>query len=165
MTLAISYRTAGSAARRVWWAALLVVCASLVTQPCVMALEGEHDCPHCPPQHSQHMAGHGHHAGHEPEASSQDMAGHGHHAGHEPEVSPCGTLADDCGVEIVIAIDHREGQPAADETPDSDPEFAACRVLPEDSGVVAHSLPTAATGPPHIPPAQRLHLLNCVFLD
>ncbi len=112
-----------------------------------MALEGEHDCPHCPPQHSE------------------DMAGHAHHAGHEPEASPCGTLADDCGIEIVIAIDHREGQPAADETPDSDPEFAACRVLPEDSGVAAHSLPTAATGPPHILPAQRPHLLNCVFLD
>ena len=147
MTLVISYRTAGSAARRVWWAALLVVCASLVTQPCAMALDGEHDCPHCPPQHAQ------------------DMAGHGHHSGHKPEASPCGTLADDCGVEIVIAIDHREGQSAADEIPDSEPEFAACRVLPEAPGVVTHSLPTAATGPPHIPPAQRPHLLNCVFLD
>ena len=93
------------------------------------------------------------------------MAAHGHHAGHKPEASPCGTLADDCGVELVVAIDHRGDQLAAGEVPDPDPDFAICDVLPAPPGVVRHSLATAATGPPFIPPAARLHLLNCVFLD
>ncbi|NND60742.1 MAG: hypothetical protein HKN49_10785 [Gammaproteobacteria bacterium] len=37
-----------------------VVWLNLVLQPCVMALESDNhgDCPHCPPEMSQHHAGH-----------------------------------------------------------------------------------------------------------
>ncbi len=64
---------------------------NLALQPCAMALEADHDCPHCPPAHEHEM-----------------MAHHGH--GEAKAESPCASMQAQCGELDDVSFDGRTGQ-------------------------------------------------------
>ncbi len=123
-------------------AVLCVLWFNLAVQPCAMAASDERDCPHCPPEHHEAMAGH-----------------HGH-AAEEPRVS-CAALEAQCGGYGDISIEARRqaklddgGQPVV-AIVDAAPPIPFAR----------QPVANCATGPPLTSGASPpLHLLNCVFL-
>lgn len=72
----------------------VVVWLNLALQPCAMAMGGDddHDCPHCPPSHTQRHEGH--------EMSSDTMPDHD---------MPCATGAADCTAFGAVNVDARSG--------------------------------------------------------
>ena len=121
---------------------LCVLWFNMAVQPCAMAGADEHDCPHCPTEHHETMAGH---HGHEPE---------------EPQVS-CAALEAQCGDYGDISIDAR-GQVKLDDG--GQPVVAIVDSSPPPQ-LVRQPVADCATGPPLLSGASpSLHLLNCVFL-
>ena len=122
--------------------ALVVLWLNMAVQPCAMAGADEHDCPHCPPEHHEAMAGH-----------------HGHKA-EEPQVS-CAALEAQCGEYGNISVDAR-GQLKLDD--DGQPDASIVDTAPP-AEFVRQAVADCATGPPLIAAASPpIHLLNCVFL-
>jgi hypothetical protein len=114
---------------------------SLAVQPCAMALEADHDCPHCPPSHDQEMAMH-----------------HGHHEA-EP---PCASLQAPCGDIDDASLDGRVGKLKAKHSAD-----VPVLITPDIADVTARLYrqiypPTGPPGPYGNGPA--LNVLYCVYL-
>ena len=116
---------------------------NLALAPCAMAVEADHDCPHCPPAHEHEMAGH-----------------HGHGAGQVK--APCASLDSACGELDDVSLDGRSGQLKLDNPVDLP---AAAPLMVDDWGGVAEMVIHPSTGPPDWPGgAPPLHVLNCVYL-
>jgi hypothetical protein len=112
---------------------------NLVVAPCALALGGEHDCPHCPPELAAH---------------------HGQHEGSAS--TGCDALMSDCDDIGAFANDGRSAQPKLKDK--AEPAPMAPPVMP-DAPIDTVAFVTTAADPPDpagfFPP---LHLLNCVFL-
>ena len=122
---------------------IAAVWLNLAVQPCAMALEQEHDCPHCPPAHEHEM----------------EM----HHGSHEPQAeSPCASMQVQCGEVDEFSVDGRSKLKAKDLV---DPTA----ILSHEYTELADRTPwkiQGSTDPPNCafgsPP---LHVLHCVYLD
>lgn len=117
---------------------------NLAVQPCAMAFDTDHDCPHCPPSQEDPMAA--------------------HHGGHGDEAKPgCDTQPSDCGEVDDFSLDGRfslgklkaKAETVALVSP-SVPEVSAD---PIGFSTTAADPPGPTAAPPPI------HLLNCVFLN
>lgn len=111
--------------------------------PCAMAMEAEHACPDCPPDHEQPMASH-----------------HGH--GDARAELGCVIEQPDCCELDDVSVDDRKSQSDKNDSDDPGvsigPRLGAARA---DKGVLLHT-----TGPPDPGgTATRLHALHCVYLD
>ncbi len=116
---------------------------SLALAPCTMAIEADHDCPHCPPAHEHEMAGH-----------------HGHST--PAAKAPCASLDAPCGELDDVSLDGRSGQLKAKDL--GDLPVAIVPGLEHWDTVVATSI-HEATGPPRWPGSSTpLHILHCVYL-
>lgn len=127
----------------------VVVWLNLALQPCAMAMGGgdDHDCPHCPPSHTQKHDGHA--------MASSD-------AGRE---MPCATGATDCSVLDDYNYDGRSAQVKVKDVP-SEPLvtlFPSALFLADarPNLVVAHT-PPSINHPPG--PSLPLNILYCVYL-
>ena len=114
---------------------------SLAVQPCAMALEADHDCPHCPPTHEQEMAMH-----------------HGHHQAE----APCASLQAQCDDIDDVSVDGRVGQLKAKHSAEM-----PGAITHDIAGVTAQSC--RHIYPPTGPPAPQVHgpalnVLYCVYL-
>ncbi len=123
-------------------AMLTVMWLNMVLTPCAMAFESDdHDCPHCPPAEEHAMAGH-----------------HGH---GEMERS-CATMQSECCDLAEATIESRPDKSHFKSSPDLAPisdTMLTALLLPDGRAV-------SAADPPDPPgPYQRLHVLNCVYLD
>lgn len=122
---------------------LAAVWLNLALQPCAMAMEADHDCPHCPPAHEHEM-----------------MAHHGH--GEAKAEAPCASLEAPCGELDDVSMDGRSGQLKVKDTVELPVAIAH---EPATSTVTAGERCNYATGPPQraglSPP---LHVLFCVYL-
>jgi len=116
---------------------------NLALQPCTMAMEAGQDCPHCPPQHEQHMAGH-----------------HGHDTGKIK--APCDSLDADCGDPDNVSLDARGGQLKL--------KYVADMPVAIPTALQAFDPVTARAAVPHTGPpgwstrTTPLHVLHCVYL-
>jgi hypothetical protein len=125
------------------FAVVFALWLNLAVQPCAMAFDTDHDCPHCPPSHEDPMAA--------------------HHGSHGDEARPgCDTQPSDCGEVDDFSLDGRSSlsklkakvEAVALVAP-SVPEVA---LNPIGFSTTAADPPGRTAGPPPI------HLLNCVFL-
>lgn len=127
--------------------AFVFVWLSLALQPCVMALEsGDHgDCPHCPPEVSQHHAGH-------------DMAMHE----MGTMAMPC-AASGDCDSLDELNYDGRTAEVKADKVE------STLAMLPPALEQQQATLPCRARSTrdtDHLSgAAPPLHVLNCVYLN
>ena len=140
----------------------VVVWLSLALQPCVMALgSGEHgDCPHCPPEVSQHHARH--------ETASHDMASHdmaSHDMASHDMASmamPCGASGD-CDSLDEFNYDGRTAEVKAEKVE------IMLALLPPAFEQQQAKLPCRARSTrdsDHLSgAAPPIHVLNCVYLD
>ncbi len=123
-------------------ALLAVMWLNMVITPCAMAFESDdHDCPHCPPAEEHSMAG---------------------HHGHGKVERSCATMQSECCDLAEATVESRPDKSQFKAYPDIAPIGAAMLadlLLPDDRAVTAADPP----GPPG--PSQRLHVLNCVYLD
>ena len=116
---------------------------NLALQPCAMALEADHDCPHCPPAHEH------------------DMAAHHGHASPKAE-APCASMQAQCGELDDASFDTRSGQLKVKDSVELPLAIAHDRITPVVTMTERCNFPT---GPPqHAGLSPPLHLLNCVFL-
>ena len=108
-----------------------------------MAMEAEHACPDCPPDHEQPMAAH-----------------HGHGDSHADP--GCMIEQPDCCELDDVSVDDRK--PTFDKDDSDHPGAAdASRIAAAcaDAGILRHK-----TGPPDPGgTSTRLHALHCVYLD
>ena len=114
---------------------------SLAVQPCAMAFETDHDCPHCPPAHEHEMAMH-----------------HGHHQAE----SSCASLQASCDDIDDASLDGRTGQLKVKNAAD-----VPVAITPYIADVTARTYrqmypPTGPPGPHRNGPA--LNVLYCVYL-
>lgn len=121
---------------------LAVLWFNMAVQPCAMAADDDHDCPHCPPAHENTMAGHHAHG-----ASDAKM--------------PCAALEAQCADVGDVSVETRaELNPGDLDQPVWFVTDTIPTLQPVAPRIVGH-----ATDPPDIcgtsPPT---HLLNCVFL-
>ena len=135
-------RESSASATRRLLGVLIALWINMVVQPCAMAAEAEHDCPHCPPAHHEQMAGH-----------------HGH--GAEKHARPCAALEAQCGDIGDISVESR-GSAQPDDL--DQPDALAARIIPEHAAV-DRLVASRATGPPLLlsgtPP---IYILNCAYL-
>jgi len=121
----------------------VAVWLNLALQPCAMALEVDHDCPHCPPAHEHEMASH-----------------HGH--GGSKAEAPCASMQSQCGELDDVSLDGRTGQLKVKDVIEL--PVAVTYDLPAPAVAVARQI-RYSTGPPHnggvSPP---LNVLFCVYL-
>ncbi len=124
-------------------ALLAVMWLNMAITPCAMAFESDdHDCPHCPPAEEHSMAGH-----------------HGH--GSKVE-QPCAAMQSGCCDLAEATLESR---------PEKSPFKSSFDLVQIDTPIPAALFlpacrPLAAADPPDPPgPSQRLHVLNCVYLD
>ena len=131
-----------------------VICLNLVMQPCAMALGDmdDHDCPRCPPSHSDTHTDHGAHGRH---LSGHDMAA---------SEMPCATAAADCSLLDELNYDGRMVKLEPKDTPND------CPVAIEP--VISFDLlrrPEVSRGwhsgrSPPLAPATPLNVIYCVYL-
>ena len=123
-------------------ALLAVMWLNMVITPCAMAFESDdHDCPHCPPAEEHSMAG---------------------HHGHGKVERSCATMQSECCDLADATVESRPDKSQFKSLPDIAPIGAAILadlLLPNYRAV------TAADPPDPPGPSQRLHVLNCVYLD
>ena len=118
---------------------------SLALQPCALATEAEHSCPHCPTESE----------------AAPESAHHRHHSGEAAKAADCSSMQADCCEFDEGIVSVRLDPPNPDEQvlalPPTIPGAGVWPTLVQDFG--------NATGPPR-PPAGRvpLHVLNCVYL-
>ena len=128
----------------------VVVWLNLALQPCAMAMDGDddHDCPHCPPGHTQKHDRH--------DMASSEAAGHD---------MPCATGAADCNALDDYIYGGRSAQLKVKDGP-SDPLVA---LLPAPLFLANAQDNLVAYVPPDInhPPGASvpLNILSCVYLD
>lgn len=116
---------------------------NLALQPCAMALEQDHDCPHCPPAHEQEMAGH-----------------HGH--GAAADEAPCASMQAPCGDLEDVSLDGRGGQLKVKDVVEAPVAITGDLVEPfADICSYAYSSTDLPLLKGQSPP---LHVLNCVYL-
>ena len=146
-------RTAQSRARSVL-GVFVVVLLNLVVQPCAMALGSaeEHDCPHCPPEHTSEHMGH--------EMRGHDMASHD----KAQATKPCATDATNCSLAEELNYDGRTVKLELKDSPSDSP----IAMYPAVANVLAQR-PVATTGwhssrSPPPTPSIPLNVLNCVYL-
>lgn len=123
---------------------LVILWANLALQPCAIASENDHDCPHCPPAQEDEMAAH-----------------HGHH-GDAEAAQPCATMQSDCCDQPEANVGERNAQLKIKNVFE---QPALVSVEAPWLSRVAVAQAVFATGPP--PPlaaSPPLHLLHCVFL-
>lgn len=116
---------------------------NLALAPCAMAMEADHDCPHCPPAHEHEMAGH-----------------HGH--GTPTAKAPCASLDTPCGDLDDVSLDGRAGQPKVKDFGD-----LPVAIVPglEHWDTAVATTTRESTGPPRWPGRSTpLHVLHCVYL-
>jgi hypothetical protein len=123
----------------------VVLWLNVAVQPCAIAMvEGDdHDCPHCPPAHTEHH-----------DRSAIDA-----------ETMPCASGAADCGVADDLNHDGRPVQLKLKDAPTDTP--AAMPVL-GDALIVARTGETMTLYPSRSPPpgaSCALNILYCVYLD
>ena len=116
---------------------------NVALQPCAMALEADHDCPHCPPAHEHEMVAH-----------------HGHEM---PKAeTPCASMQAQCGELDDVSFDGRSGQLKIKDTVELPvailPDLAAPAVT------VAERCHFPTGPPPHAGLSPPLHVLHCVYL-
>lgn len=139
---------------------LVALCLNMIILPCAMAIQGDDDCPHCPPAENHDMMTH----------QGRGEAGHhGHdentHQGHggNSVTPPCATVQPDCCDGLVATVDFRGGKEAykpasqfvmiAAPAPFTEARAAAARYY-------------AVSDPPDTPGvAPPRHVLFCVYLD
>lgn len=149
------FRPAGSA-----FAVLAVFCLNLLVPLCAAAMAeigGDHDCPHCPPSHTEE------HAVHRP---GHESAGHHADAGLEaPSTAmPCASAASDCGMLDVANVDIRQFGPALEDMPQDSPDTLPCGINAVDlRGEPMDGRPYASRSPPATPNTP-LNLLHCIWL-
>lgn len=116
---------------------------NLALQPCAMALEADHDCPHCPPAHEHEMAAH-------------------HNHGEAKAEAPCASMQSQCGELDDASLDGRTGQlkvkdafelPLAIVHDPAAPAIAAAKRCHQSTGP-----------PPHAGSSPPRHVLFCVYL-
>ena len=121
---------------------------NLAMLPCAMALEGEHNCPNCPPEHDQ------------------PMASHHDHADADADTAPdCKTAQADCCDLEDFSIDDRGQKSSQKDGKNGGEQFT----MSSTTDPVRRARPVQAahfpTGPPDPNPgARRLHALHCVYL-
>lgn len=117
---------------------------NLAIQPCAMALEQEHDCPHCPPAHEHEMAMH-------------------HGSAEAKAKPPCASMQAQCGELDDFSVDGRSGQLKAKDVVD------LTAILSHEYTELADQslwLARGSTDPPDDPfGSPPLHVLHCVYLD
>jgi hypothetical protein len=138
----LTTRSAPTRAARRLTGVLALLWLNLLLQPCAMAQESDHDCPHCPPAHHEQMASH-----------------HGH--GDADQAPPCAAFEVQCGDLDDISVDTRN---AAQPDDVEQPQIAVIDGLSQRIAA-APRLATRATGPP-VPrsAAPPTYLLNCAWL-
>jgi hypothetical protein len=125
-------------------AVLVIFWLNLVAAPCALAFGEDHDCPHCPPEHTGEMAAHhGHH---------EDMANAG-----------CDSVLSDCDGAGSVAHEGRSAQPKLKDK--AEPALMAPPALPQATLDIVGFATTAADPPDPHGFGPALYLLNCVFLD
>ncbi len=146
-------RTLRSRARGVL-GVFVVVLLNLVVQPCAMALGDmdEHDCPRCPPSHTDEHANHA--------MRGHDMSGHG----MASKQMPCATDATNCSLAEELNYDGR----VVKLEPKDSPNDAPIAVHPAISDAPAHR-PARTTGwhntrSPPPTPSVPLNVSYCVYL-
>ena len=128
----------------------VAVWLNLSLQPCAMAMGGDddHDCPHCPPGHTQEHDGH--------DLASSEAAGRD---------MPCATGAADCNALDDYNYDGRSAQLKVKDVP-ADPLVAllpsALCLANAQPGLVAY-VPPDINHPPRV--SVPLNILYCVYLD
>jgi hypothetical protein len=128
----------------------VVVWLNLALQPCAMAMGGDddHDCPHCPPGHTQEHDGH--------DMASIEAVGHD---------MPCATVAADCSVLDDYNYDGRAVQLKVKDAPSDLP----VALLPSEQFLADAQSNLVAYAPPNINhppgPSLPLNILYCVYLD
>jgi hypothetical protein len=136
---AVSGRSLGQRALGLFAAVWL----NLALQPCAMAMEGDHDCPHCPPAREHEMAGH-----------------HGHAV--QAEKARCASLDSACGELDDASLDGRTGHIKLKQL--GEVPVAITPRLAEFGAVPATTI-RSSTGPPRCPGRfPPLHVLYCVYL-
>ena len=136
-------QTKARSASRVF-AVVFALWLNLAVQPCAMAFETDHDCPHCPPAQEHAMAA--------------------HHGSHGDEAGPgCDTRPLDCGEVDDFSVDGRSSLGKLKD------KIETVAIVPTPLPVLAfHPVGYSTTaadppGPTAAPPP--IHLLNCVFLN
>ena len=116
---------------------------NLALQPCAMAMEADHDCPHCPPAHEHEMSAH-----------------HGH--GEPKAEAACATMEAPCGELDDVSFDGRTGQLKVKDAV----ELPVAIVHdPAAATVTIAETCNYATGPPiYADGSPPRHILFCVFL-
>lgn len=116
---------------------------NLALQPCAMALEADHDCPHCPPAHEHEMAAH-----------------HGH--GDAQADEPCASMQSQCGELDDASLDGRSGQLKLKDAVELPLAIAHDSIAP---AVIVAERCNYSTGPPrHAGLSPPLNVLFCVYL-
>lgn len=127
----------------------VVVWLNLALQPCAMAMGGDddHDCPHCPPAHTQQHDGH--------EMSPDAMTDHD---------MPCASGVADCTATVAINVDGRTGHLKLKDVPTDQPDaivpFAA-PIADAAPNLIGFFDPPEAHPPDSSP---SLNVLYCVYL-
>ena len=140
--------------KRGLWPLLAAFWMAVGFSPCVLAMTG--DCLHCPSEAA--TEGHGSHGTH---------TGHGEQSHAEHAASGHGDTGGDCGDDCLDAdeslVDARGVKTASKDVGDN-PVVAGA--LPETVELAAPFPVAAADPPPDLRvPRERLHALNCVYLD
>jgi hypothetical protein len=106
-----------------------------------MALEADHDCPHCPPEHEHEMA---------------------MHHGHQQAKAPCASLQAPCDDIDDVSVDGRVGQLKAKNSAEM-PIAIVHDVADVNARIYRQMyLPTGPPSPHGCGPA--LNILYCVYL-
>lgn len=123
---------------------LLLVCLNLAMLPCAMAVEKDHDCPSCPPDHQQEIASH----------HAHDVDG---------DVANCVTAQPDCCELDQVSLDDRSQ--SVEKKSGENTAFVVAPSLAELRSP-AMQYERRSTGPPGlVRGSPRLHVINCVYLD
>lgn len=140
--------------RQIPWArralgVFVVVWLNLALQPCAMAMgvDGDHDCPHYPPSHTQRHEGH--------EMSSDTTADHD---------MPCATGVADCTTFDAVNVAARSWSLKLKDTSNDQPD-----VIGPFAAFIADTGPnrTVVVEPPRLHPpdfSPPLNVLYCVYL-
>lgn len=151
MTTGTTKRSTGDSGRstvsRRVVACLLAAWLGLGLQPCAIAADSAHDCPHCPPEDAPQMPAH-----------------HGHHAATTAgEESGCASMQTDCCDAAVAGVDARTGKLALKQG--GEPPALVAPPVPVVAAV-PWRLNQTTVDPPDAPlPSRPLHIVYCVYLD
>lgn len=128
---------------------IIILWLNLVLLPCALALDGsdDHDCPNCPPEHTNQHAGH-------------DMPGH-----VIVDELPCAISPEDCSFADDLIHDGRSIQLELNDAPSDvplavHPEFVQSPGLQPNGSARWQCVRGSPPGP-----RISLNILYCVYLD